>query len=201
MRRKDIDILLEALDNSANSNSYWITLDIDEDKNRFSDNIIQHLKTGSFHFELVKEDLHRGFFDYSEMVFAKGFDTPNFLQKPGNVWNGTEKLTIESITKKKARELIFDLLTGEQKYFSKSHLGTQLDKKKAELLLNNFFKALDENGDWTAYNIKTDFLNQIDDYYNTNFIQLGYFENDNRDLALGIKYNDELNILLTNGYQ
>ena len=99
-----------------------------------------------------------------------------------------------------AKEVLIDLLTGDQKYFSKSHLGTQIDFKKANQLVNNFFKSLDENGTWETYNIKPDFLNQVDNYYNTNSIQLGYFEYNKRDLALAIKYEDEVNILLTNGY-
>ncbi|WP_070138509.1 hypothetical protein [Crocinitomix algicola] len=200
MRRKEIDILLEALDKTTNSNSYWITLGITEEKEQLETDIIQHLRTGCFHFELVKEDLHRGFNDYSEMIFPKGFDTSTFLQKPGNVWNGAEELTIDKIDKSLVKEIIIDLLTGEEKCFSRSHLGTQIKFKKANQLVNNFFKALDENGTWEAYNIKPDFLNQVDDYYNTNFIQLGYFENNKRDLALAIKYEDEVNILLTNGY-
>ena len=200
MRRKEIDILLEALDRTANSNSYWITLGITEENEQLETDIIQHLRTGSFHFELVKEDLHRGFNDYSEMIFPKGFDTPTFLQKPGNVWNGVEELRIDKIDKSLAKEVLIDLLTGDQKYFSKSHLGTQIDFKKANQLVNNFFKSLDENGTWETYNIKPDFLNQADNYHNTNFIQLGYFEYNKRDLALAIKYEDEVNILLANGY-
>ena len=134
MRRKEIDILLEALDRAANSNSYWISLGIMEENERLETDIIQHLRTGSFHFELVKEDLHRGFNDYSEMIFPKGFDTPTFLQKPGNVWNGVEKLRIDKTDKSLAKEFLIDLLTGDQKYFSKSHLGTQIDFKKANQL-------------------------------------------------------------------
>lgn len=86
MRRKAVDHLLEALDQAVNSNSYWITLSTNEDKKQLANDLVQHLRTGSFHYELVKEDLNRGFYDYSEMVFVKGFETPTFLQKPGNVW-------------------------------------------------------------------------------------------------------------------
>jgi hypothetical protein len=200
MRRKEIDILLEGLDKTANSNSYWITLSIKEEKGHLKTDIVQHLRTGSFHFELVKEDLHRGFNDYSEMIFPKGFASPTFLQKPGNVWNGVEELTIDKIDKSLAKEMIIDLLTGEQKYFSRSHLGTHINLKMANELVDKFFKSLDENGTWESYNIKPDFLNQVDDYYNTNYIQLGYFENNKRDFALAIKYEDEVNVLLTNGY-
>lgn len=200
MRRKEVDTLLEALDNAANSNSYWISLGISEETGKLSNDIVQHLKTGSFHFELVKEDLQRGFNDYSEMVFAKGFDHPTFIQKPGNVWNGKEELTIQLISKDEAKNQLLDLLTGGQKIFSRSALGTQLTPEAAKSLIHDFFRALDENGTWEVHNITPDFLNQIDDYYNSNYIQLGYFENCQRDLALGIKYENEINILLTNGY-
>lgn len=200
MRRIEVDILLEALDKSANSNSYWITLPISEDKNLLSHDIVQHLRTGSFHFQLVKEDIQRGFNDYSEILFAKGFDTPIFLPKPGNVWNGNEQLTINPISKQETNCILHDLLTGEQKLFSKNPHGTQFNNADAQILIQEFFKSLDQKGNWKAYNLKTNFLNKIDDYYNSNYIQLGYFENCKRDLALGIKYDDEINILLTNGY-
>jgi len=200
MRRKAVDILLESLDESVNSSSYWITLGVSEGKSKLKADLLQHLETGSFHFELVKEDIGRGFYDYSEMVFAKGFDSPSFLPKPGNVWNGTSDLKIEALSKQKSFELLLDLLTGGQDYFSKSSLGKQFDEEKGKQIIDDFFKALDENGEWKVFNIQPDFLNQMDEYYSTNYIQLGYFENCKRDLALAIMYEDEVNILLTNGY-
>jgi len=63
MRRKEIDILLDSLDKSANSNSYWITLAINEETDQFIEDIVQHLKMGGFYLELVKEHLNRGFND------------------------------------------------------------------------------------------------------------------------------------------
>ncbi|MFK8046537.1 MAG: hypothetical protein AB8B72_13655 [Crocinitomicaceae bacterium] len=200
MRRKEIDTLLDALDTAVNSNSFWITLPVNEDKNMLEKDIIQHLKTGSFHFELVKDDIRRGLYQYSELIFPKGIVSPTVLQTPGNVWNEKENLTMKLITREMTTEFLIDLLTGSEKYFSKSHLGTQYNYDDATNLAYDFLEALNENGKWEAYNIKPDFLNQIDDFYNTNYIQLGYFENCGRDLALGIVYEDEINILLVNGY-
>lgn len=199
MRKKEVDVLLDALDKSANSNSYWITLTINENKHQFFNDILQHLKTGSFHFEMVKEDLFRGFYEYSEIVFPKGFDNPIFLQKPGNVWNGNEKLTIEVVSRKMTEDLLIDMLTGKQKFFSKSSLGTLLSYSEAKNIVDAFFKALTSFGNWNTYNIQPNFLNTIQDYYTSNYIKLGYFESYNRDLALLFKYDDEVNILLING--
>jgi hypothetical protein len=130
------------------------------------------------------------------------------LQKPGNTWNNNECLTIEEITKAKAKGLVVDLLTGEQKYFSKSSLGTPFDKQTSSLLFDNFVKHISgsKNKSLTFYNITTDFLSTVQEYYNSDYTKLAYFENSGRDFALGILlYEKEMNtlelkILLTNGY-
>ena len=203
MKSNEISILLNSIDISANSNTYWITLPIGENNKNLSINnvLFQYLKSGNFHYELVKEDIERGFNDYSELVFPKGFENPILIQKPGNVWSGIRKIKMKEITKIEVSELLNDLLTGNEKHFSKSHLGNQFSNIEATEIVDNFINALNKNGSWVSYDIETNFLNQMDDYYNTNFIQLGYFENAKRDLALGIKFEDEINILLVNGYQ
>ena len=130
------------------------------------------------------------------------------LQKPGNSWNGNEHLTTEAITEEKAKGFIVDLLTGEQKYFSKSSLGTPLDKQTSSIMFDNFVKHLKgvKNRQATFYNIKPDFLLTAEDYYNSDYTKLGYFENSGRDFALGILLYEkdmetlELKILLANGY-
>ncbi|WP_434353841.1 hypothetical protein VH441_02095 [Psychrobacter sp. HD31] len=200
MKPQEIDILLETLDTTLNSNSFWITLDLTENEEQVETEIIQHLRTGSFHFELVKEDLRREFNDYSEIIFPKASNTPIVLQKPGNLWNGVEQLTIDEIGKSLARDMLIDLLTGKQDFFSASTLGTQINTNKANELIANLFEILDEKGDWKAYNIEPDFLYQVESYNNTNPHLPGYFENDGRDLALAIKYDAEVHILLTCGY-
>ncbi|WP_271766710.1 hypothetical protein [Aquimarina algiphila] len=199
MLKKEVDVLLNALDESVNSNSYWITLSINENENQFIDDVLQHLKTGSFHFELVKQDLTRGYNEYSEIVFPKCFENPVFIQKPGNVWNGNEMLNIEVISKKMVEDLLMDMLTGKQKYFSKSYLGTPFCNDEAKSIVHHFFKVLNDFGNWTSYNILPNFLNTIDDYYTSNHIKLGYFERCNKDLVLIFKYTHEVNILLING--
>lgn len=200
MKLKEIDILLETLDKTLNSNSLWITLNLTEDKEQLETDIIRHLRTGSFHFELVKEDLNRGFNDYSEMIYPENYNTPFVLQKPGNLWNGVEQLTINEIETSLARDMLIDLLIGGQNFFSVSTLGTQINTKKANELVANLFTVLNEKGNWKAFNIEPDFLYQVEDHNNTNPHLPGYFENDGRDLALAIKYDEEVHILLTCGY-
>jgi hypothetical protein len=200
MRRPEIDILLEAIDTAANSNSYWLSFGIASDGFDLERFIIAQLKTGNFHFELVKEDLERGLNGYSEMIFPKNADSPTFLPRPGNVWNGKESISFDALTDKQIKDLLIDLIGEQKDFFSKSHLGKQYDCKTAERIVKGFIDSLNQNGAWQAFKLTPDFLNQEDDYYNTDYIQQGYFENNDRDLALAIKFESDLCILLANGY-
>lgn len=198
-----VNNILDKLDKSANSNTFWLPFSISNDKEfELQEYLIKQLRTGRFHFEVVKQDIERGWNNYSEMVFPKNFDTPAFVQVPGNVWNGKDKIEYEELTKESAKDFIIDLLTGEEKHFSKSLLGKQIKPKEAQEVVGVFFSEIEE---WfknlRIYNLKPDFLNKINNYYESDYIQLGYFENAGRDLALAFKSDHDLSILLTNGYQ
>lgn len=192
--------LVEHLDCSANSNSYWITLETSSDSNQLANNLLNHLKTGSFHFELVKEDLRRGYYDYSEIIMINEFSAPIVLPKPGNVWNGNENLALEPISVETVKQLLFELLTGTGDNFTKSILGTPLSEQKANELINNLLKVLGNKEDWTVYHLKPNFLTTTEESDKSNGTNLAYFENVGRDLALAIKYKEEVHILLVNGY-
>ncbi|MEM6397168.1 MAG: hypothetical protein AAF741_12535 [Bacteroidota bacterium] len=200
--RKEVDRLIDALDKSANANTYWLTLPISDsiDTRKLGRDLINLLELGDFHNEMVREDIYRELGDYTEYVFTEGMDEPILKPKPGNVWNGKEVLKMSSLAKIEAKNLLNDILTNGQKYFSKSSLGTALDQEEASKIIDAFFTSLDRVGTWIAVNIKPNFLNTTEDYENSNHTILGYFENSQRDFALGFVFKNHMNILLVNGY-
>ena len=200
-KRTLIDQLLDGLDNAANSNSFWISLDLPIGDFDLANVLIQHLESGNFHYELVKQDIERDWNLYTEVIFPKNYDQPVILQKPGNTWNGNKNLEIEEITQGKMKAFLLDLLTGTKKFFSRSSLGKQMEEKQTIALLTQISEMFDKmDANWSVFNIKPNFLNQADDYFNSGYIQLGYFENHGRDLALCFKLKHQLFVLLTNGY-
>ncbi len=210
--KSEIEILLDSLDKSANSNTAWLHFDINSpstfDINEF---LLTQLKTGYFHFTMVESDISRGWEHYVNLTFSKNWkDNVIMLQRPGTTWNGRTDLDINKISAGKARELVIDLLTGERIYFSKSPLGTQLNKTEAEKIVDDFIKYLrtHKNRDLSFYQITPNFLWTVEDCFkgDNDNTKLGYFENNGRDFVLGILTyekemdNLELNILMTNGY-
>jgi len=201
MKGEIIHKLLDQLDTAVNSNSFWVELEIPSGEFELSKILIQHLKTGNFHFELVKEDINRDWNHYSEMVFPKNYEQPVLIQRSGNTWNGREDINYVEISKDILTEHLIDILTGGTKHYSKSSLGAQLKDKEAKSLtfeVLEMLSAVDKK--WKAFLISPDFLNQVDDYYNSGHIQLGYFENCGRDMAIAFLADEQLYILLTNGY-
>lgn len=193
--------LLDKLDIAVNSNSFWIGLGLPAGEFELGNVLAQHLRTGNFHFELVKQDIDRDWNHYSEMVFPKNYEQPVLIQKPGNTWNGNEEISVEEVSKTILAEHLEDILTGQTKYYSKSSLGTQLSAEEAKSLTSELFDMLsvaDKN--WKGFLITPDFLNQVEDYYNSGYIQLGYFENCGRDMAIAFVVDEQLYVLLTNGY-
>ena len=200
-KRVLVDQLLDGLDLAANSNSFWISLDLPIGDFDLAEVLLRHLESGNFHYELVKEDIERDWNLYTEVIFPKSFDQPLTLQKPGNTWNGNSVLEIEEIDQGKMKAFLVDLLTGTKKFFSRSSSGKQMEEKQALTLIEEIIYMFDKmDTDWSVFNLKPNFLNQADDYFNSGYIQLGYFENHGRDLALCFHLNKQLFILLTNGY-
>jgi hypothetical protein len=210
--KSEIEILLDSLDISANSNTAWLHFDINSPSTfDIKEFLLTQLRTGYFHFTLVENDITRGWEHYVSLTFSKNWkDNVIILQCPGTTWNGRTDLEINKISTDKAKELVMDLLTGERIHFSKSPLGTQLNRAEAEKIVDDFIKHLrtHKNKDLSFYQITPNFLWTVEDCFkaDNDKTKLGYFENDGRDLALGILTYDkemdtlELKFLLTNGY-
>lgn len=193
--------LLDKLDIAVNSNSFWIELGVPAGEFELEEVLVQHLRTGNFHFELVKQDINRDWNHYTDLVFPKNYEKPVLIQKPGNTWNGNEKIKLDKISQTTITDHLVDILTGKTKYYSKSSLGTQLKEDEAKNLILELIimlSSVDKN--WRGFLIKPDFLNLVDEYYNSGYIQLGYFENCGRDMAIAFLVDEQLHILLTNGY-
>lgn len=208
--KSDIEILLDSLDKSVNSNTAWLNFSINSsnyfDLNKY---LVNQLKTGYFHMSLVENDISRGWENYISLTLSKNFkDSLIPIQRPGNTWNGNENLDIKEITIAETEDYLTDLLIGGQKYFSKSALGTTVDIVNAKSIFTNFIKYLTgkQNKKLKFYKIEPNFLTTIEEYYQSDCTKIGYFENSGRDFVLGILlYNEEmetseLNILMTNGY-
>lgn len=196
------DKLLDALDKSANSNSFWLSFEIaNEESFDVSVFLISTLKTTVFHYELMKQDLERGWNNYSEIVLPKDWKIPIFVQKPGNTWNGNTDLKFELVLEDKVRELLIDLLTGQQKHFTRTSFGSLIELEKANSIVDEFLNELTEKDkNWKAYNFKPNFLNRVNDTLEKDATILSYFEESGRDLALGIKEGELFHMILTNGY-
>lgn len=207
----EIKILLDSLDKSANANTAWLHFDIDASTTfNIKQFLLKQLETGHFHFALVKSDIMRGREYYVHVIYPE-HPKQNIIRllRPGTTWNGKTELEIQSISIDRAKELIIDLLTGAGKHFSGNPSGTQLNVIEAERIVQGFIKYVAANNKaLTFFQISPDFLWTIDESFNpeNDETRLGYFENYDRDLALGILMHGketgtlELNILLTNGY-
>ena len=102
---------LDKLDIAVNSNSFWLELGIPEGNFDLKNVLVQHLRTGNFHFELVKQDISRDWNNYSESVCSKNHDQPVLIQMPGNTWNGKENLEIDKISSEDVKGHLVDILT------------------------------------------------------------------------------------------
>lgn len=192
---------LDALDGAANANAFWLELGIPEESMALDALLLYHLRSGNFHFELVKQDIIRDWNNYSEVIFPRHADLPVVLPRPGNTWSGQESINAQPIERDQVEALLMDLLTGQKKFFSKSTSGTPLEWEPAADLVEALLEMLSkEDPDWTAHRIDPDFLNLMNVYYDSGYVKLGYFEGRGRDLALAVKADGSLYIILTNGY-
>ncbi len=209
VQKNHTEPLLDALDQVLNSNTAWLHFDVFETQyfelERF---IVRQLRSGMFHLKLIENDLSRGWENLVSITYSKHWkDSPVILPIPGNSWNGKEQLTITEISEKKAGEYLTDLLTGDDKWLPKRHKGPFLKKIEAKKIIRDFLEPLSPqpNKMVTFHLIEPDFLFSIEDYYESDYTQIGYFEQQGRDFVLAILTEDHnkdtsfLKVLMTNG--
>lgn len=210
--KNEIDILLDSLDSCANANTAWLPFDLnsspDFDIEAF---LLTQLKSGQFHFALVKSDIIRNWDYYVRVSYPENPRQQEIrMLRPGTTWNGTTELTVQAIATGLAQELLTDLMTGAGKHFSRSSATTRLNLAAAEKIVQDFinYLSIDKCRELTFFRISPDFLWPIETVLNEEEVshKLGYFEGYGTDLALGICINGKdsrpmaLNILLVNGY-
>jgi hypothetical protein len=209
VQKNHTEALLDALDTTLNSNTAWLHFDIYEatqfELNRF---LINQLRSGMFHLKLVENDLARGWENLVHITYSRHWkNQPIMLPLPGNSWNGKEGLTFTEISEKKVAEYLTDLLTGQDKWLPKRYAGSFLKKPEARKIIQEFLQPLrpQPNKMVTYFLIEPDFLFTVEDYYASDYTQVGYFEQQGRDFVLAIvteDHNEEVchvKILMTNG--
>lgn len=209
VQKNHTEALLDALDTTLNSNTAWLHFDIYEasqfELNRF---LINQLRSGMFHLKLVENDLSRGWENLVSVVYSKHWrHQPIILPLPGNSWNGKKDLTFTEISEKKVADYLTDLLTGQDKWLPKRYAGSFLKKSEARKIIQEFLQPLkpQPNKMVTYFIIEPDFLFSVEDYYASDYTQVGYFEQQGRDFVLAIVTEDHnkevyhLKLLMTNG--
>jgi hypothetical protein len=204
MSNLSVEEILSKFDTALNSNTLLLHFGINNvpefDLQRF---LINQLRTGCFHYEIVINDIERGHNNYSAMIFNKDYTSgqPVFVPRPGNVWNGKEEIDYIRMSTQNVKLLLIDLLSGHPNEFTRSALGSPLKQGKAEEIVEellNYIKGQEK--DLEIYRIKPDFLRTVDEYYESDLTLPGFFEGNGRDLVLAFKKNEEIKFLLTNGY-
>lgn len=184
---------LDAADTVLNSNTFLLKFDIDSDK--IENSFLGFLNSEYFMEQLTSQDMVRGW------NCVRYFDdkTENYELRRGNILKDNIKLKISRSNFDK-REYLIALLTGDTtkgSFFS--FYGKQLERKKAEVIVDDLTSFLSENGSWELFIVHPDFLKnsaevagKSDDLY--------YFEGGNaNDTATIIRCSDLGFLILTNG--
>ena len=134
-------------------------------------------------------------------MIPKSTELPFFITRPGNTWSGKEEIEYQLVPEELVKEHIVDLLSGESVHYSKSRSGTQLSLTEANSIVSDVLEMLTtKDKNWKAFLTKPDFLNQVDDYFDSGYIVQGYFEGCGRDMAMVFLVDNQVSLLLTNGY-
>lgn len=189
MKRMDvISTFLEELDTKMNGNAIHICFEVNEGV-ELSEFLVKALQNGRFHYELVKGHINRDWGEdyYYEIVKHPRFGIEQLLIIPGNVWNGSTNLQVTELSAMEAVQFLSD---------------QKLSKKTIENLFNNIAS---DPGKTTFYSIEPDFLRSYDESYESQNLELGYFECSGRDFSLGIldlseDTNSYFHLFLNNGY-
>lgn len=188
-----VKFFLDAADAVLNSNTFLLQFDIDPDK--IEKSFLGFLNSEYFMEQLVFQDIKRG---WNCMRYYDN-KTENYELRRGNILKDNIKLKISRSNLDK-REYLIAMLTGDTtkgSFFS--FYGKQLERKKAEVIVDNMTSFISENSSWDLFIVHPDFLKNSaevagkgDDLY--------YFEGGNaNDTATIIRYSDRGFLILTNG--
>lgn len=206
-KEQGYDLVLDYLDKALNSNSFLLEFETPEEEYELETFLLGYLRTGMFHHELVKQDISRDWYNYSDQFFSKDYKSMYVLPYPGNTWNGKEQITYQEISKNDLQELLNNMLSGKLEHPMVAEQRELLDESDRKCLISLFFASLDNAyQDWSVYSLKPDFLYSVEERAaydfsdSSNVIPIGYFEGFQKDYAILFKMNGFIYLLLTNGY-
>lgn len=188
-----VKFFLDAVDAVLNSHTFLLRFDIDA--GNLEKSFLSFLHSELFMKQLAQQDTERGW--NCLRYFDSITDTYKF--RHGNILSDQLQLKISSSTFDK-REYLIAMLTGDTtkgSFFS--FYGKQLERKKAEVIVDNMTSFISENSRWDLFIVHPDFLKnsaevagKSDDLY--------YFEGGNaNDTATVIRCSDKGFLILTNG--
>ena len=203
-----ISTLLDHLDKSTHSNTAWLDFPVSRsgsfDLEAF---LLRQLRSGQFHFQLIKNDLERGWDRYVSKVFGKTWETMIHLPNPGNVWNGNERLSIAPLTIEQVIARLYDLMTKNVSEISGIGYAHAISEGMSNNIIDDFLRHMQNTSHQLQFfQIEPDFLYTIDEYYASDHTHPGYFENNGKDFVLSIVLfgkegrAEDVKILMTNGY-
>lgn len=191
--RYDARKLLNALSQTANAQVMLLTFCVPIDTNDVSEILLRNLQAGTFQHEFILQDLENEFPNYSNI--AINGDCAVFVPMASKLWNGKQDLECQEISKNTLKEHLMDLLCGGQIY----KIKRPLVKSTANQMIDEWFDRLNEQA-WQAFWIKPDFLYTTKQAKDSGHIVMGYFKNFGCDVAIAIKTQENVYLLLLNGY-
>lgn len=191
--RYDARKLLNALSQTANAQVMLLTFCVPIDTNDVSEILLRNLQARTFQHEFILQDLENEFPNYSDI--AINGDCAVFVPMVSKLWNGKQDLECQEISKNTLKEHLMDLLCGGQIY----KIKRPLVKSTANQMIDEWFDRLNEQA-WQVFWIKPDFLYTTKQAKDSGYIYMGYFENFGCDVAIAIKTQENVYLLLLNGY-
>lgn len=188
-----VRFFLDAVDAVLNSNTFLLRFDIDA--GNLEKSFLSFLHSELFMKQLAQQDTERGW--NCLRYFDSITDTYKF--RHGNILSDQLQLKISSSTFDK-REYLIAMLTGDTtkgSFFS--FYGKQMDRKKAEVVIDDLTSFLSANGNWDLFVVQPDFLKNYTEL-TAQSKNLYYFEGGNaNDTATVIRCSDKGFLILTNG--
>lgn len=197
MRLPAFDELLTVLEKTANANPMLLDFAIPIDTDDVGEILLRHLQAGTFDTAMRVQDLERGYGDYHHFVLSPVVGMVA-VPKAGKLYNGKARLDCQAITQATLQAHLLDMMCGGEIY---RRSVNPVDKVLAEKLILDCLAVFDEQSqNWQAHLIKPDFLHHVNECADLGWVNLGFFEGFGRDMAIAIKTDDVIYVLLVNGY-
>lgn len=191
------DKLLSQLGKCANAQPMFLNFFMPKDTNDIGEILLRNLKAGTFQHQFILFEFeHNEFPNYLDIAVNDKFTL--FMPSVGELWNGKEPLVCEPISRETFKRHLIDMLCGGEIY-TKPNQSTSLDN--ANQMIDDFFDEFTrKDTHWKVSWVKPDFLYTVEQACDSGHIYQGYFENFGRDMAMAIQADNQIYLLLVNGY-